>query len=144
MNLVQHRACCICKISNLVSDFFFPVCRQLFVYVREQEINALISSKEQRVHCKFVRWFEHIFEIVMMEIRIQKLYPKCCKISCFVSTHNSIVFVRLVWKRAPIEQWKRKGLCENKGICLAPEQILCFQFTIQHLGGATCWTSNSL
>ena len=26
-------------------------------------------------------------------------------------------------KKAPIEQWKWKGLFENKGICLAPESL---------------------
>ena len=25
----------------------------------------------------------------------------------------------------PIEQWKRKGLCEDRGICLAPEHRCC-------------------
>ena len=39
------------------------------------------------------------------------------KIFC-LSGHN---------KRAPIEQWKWKGLCENKGICLALEQRLCWR-----------------
>ena len=28
-------------------------------------------------------------------------------------------------KRAPIEQWKWKDLCENNGICLAPEKRIC-------------------
>ena len=38
-------------------------------------------------------------------------------------------------KMAPKEQWKWNGLCENRNM---------FGSGIDYVGGATCWSSNSL
>ena len=113
------------QINSLSRIWTWDLSICLYLNLKHGDLDHLTTMTGLNQSCLSINYFLG-FDIFLWRAYLKVKVLWLVAILC-LSWHN---------KRAPIEQWEWKGLCENKEICLAPEYRLS--------RGAICSSFNSL